>query len=84
MCIDISPKPNLDVDKLNTVIRVGTAKPPRYLIMNYSTFTTLRNQTTAEEGFQEQNNGIAKVYYKYQGLKICICEAFEYGEIEVV
>ena len=65
MKIDISPKPELDIEHLDTTITVGTAKPIRYLIMNYSTFTSLRNQT---DYCKEEYAG--NVYYKYRGIKI--------------
>ena len=79
MKIDISPKPELDIEHLNTAITVGTAKSPQYLIMNYSTFTSLRNQT---DYCKEEYAG--NVYYKYCGIKISLCEALEYGQIDIV
>lgn len=79
MKIDISPKPELDIEHLDTAITVGTAKSPQYLIMNYSTFTSLRNQTDyCKEEY------VGNVYYKYRGIKISLCEALEYGQIDIV
>ena len=47
--------------------------------MNYSTFTSLRNQT---DYCKEEYAG--NVYYKYHGIKISLCEALEYGQIDIV
>lgn len=57
MKIDISPKPELDIEHLDTAITVGTAKSPQYLIMNYSTFTSLRNQTDDDIIKSKNNKG---------------------------
>lgn len=79
MKINISPKLELDIEQLNTAIVVGMAKQPKYLIMNYSTFTSLRNQTG--DCKEEYNKN---VYYEYRGRKIALCESLKYGEIDLV